>query len=71
MKGLPESVLTIRDCANACADEHHEAWDRLNACTTPTLRDLEQWLEVRSRFHSAQSAFEDALSTFIRSGLNP
>ncbi|MCE6980742.1 hypothetical protein EI534_25885 [Pseudomonas frederiksbergensis] len=70
MKNLPDSVVELRDYANVCSDEHHDAWEKLNEIETPTLQDVEQWLEVKNRFHSAQEAFEEKLSSFLKSGLN-
>lgn len=69
MKTLPDSVLELRNKANACADELHDAWNRLNEIETPTLQDLEQWLAVRNRFYSAQEVFEKRLFSFLKSGL--
>lgn len=70
MKTLPDSVVELRKNANVCADELHDAWKKLNESETPSLQDLEQWLEVRKRFYSAQDAFEENLSSFLKSGLN-
>lgn len=70
MKTLPDSVVELRNNANACADELHDAWKKLNESKSPTQQDLEQWLEVRERFYSAQDAFEEKLSSFLKSGLN-
>jgi len=70
MKKLPDSVMELRNQANACADELHDAWNKLNKIETPTLQDLEQWLEIRNRFALAQQAFEEKLSSFLKSGLN-
>lgn len=70
MKTLPDSVVELRNNANSCAHELHDAWKKLNESNSPTLQDLEQWLEVRERFYSAQDAFEEKLSSFLKSGLN-
>jgi hypothetical protein len=70
MKTLPDSVMELRNNANVCADELHDSWKKLNKSEIPTLQDLEQWQEVRKRFHSAQGEFEEKLSSFLKSGLN-
>ena len=70
MQELPDSVMKFRNKANACADELHDAWNALNQIETPTLRDLEQWVEIRNRFVLAQQDFEEKLSSFLKSGLN-
>ena len=71
MKTLPDSIVKERNDATACYNELHDAWKRLNASEPPTLQDLDQWLEVRGRFYSAQEKFEKSLSSFLLSGLNP
>ncbi len=48
----------------------HDAWNALNQIETPTLQDLEQWVEIRNRFVLAQQDFEEKLSSFLKSGLN-
>lgn len=70
MKNLPDSVMELRNKANACADELYDAWNKLNKIETPTLQDLEQWLEIKNCFVQAQEAFEEQLSSFLKSGLN-
>lgn len=70
MKALPERIVKLRNHANDCADELHDAWKKLNKSEPPTLKDLEQWLEVKKRFYSAQEAFEEDLFSFLNSGLN-
>jgi hypothetical protein len=70
MPTLPDSVMELRNKANICSDELHDAWNKLNEIETPTMQDLEQWLEVRNRFFSAQEAFEENLTDFLNSGLN-
>lgn len=70
MKTLPGSVIELRNKANTCADELHDAWNKLTEIDPPTMQDLEQWLEVRNRFISAQEAFELKLTDFLKSGLN-
>lgn len=70
MKKLPDSICAIREIANIHADELHDAWQRLNETQSPTLQDIEQWLEVKKRFYTAQDEFEKKLYQFLTSGLN-
>lgn len=70
MEKPPDKVMELRNKANACADELHHAWNKLNKIETPTLQDLKQWLEIRNRFILAQEAFEKKLFSFLKSSPN-
>ncbi|MDN3555527.1 hypothetical protein [Halomonas maura] len=65
MTTLLDRIVELRNNANVYADELHEAWKKLNESKSPTLQDLEQWLEVGKRFCSAQDAFEEKLPSFL------
>lgn len=70
MNTLPDSVMELRNKANICSDELHDAWNKLNEIEIPTMQDLDQWLEVRNHFFSAQKEFEERLTNFLNSGLH-
>ena len=70
MRNLPENVCIAREIANTRSDELHDAWERLNEIQCPALEDIEQWLEVKMRFVTAQDEFETKLYQFLTSCLN-
>jgi hypothetical protein len=58
MPTTSETLDIAREKANLAFDRHCAQWDLLQAKSSPTAEDLDEWLSARDSFYEAQAAFE-------------
>ena len=58
-----------KQAANAAYDAHCDAWECLAATKSPTMDDLQRWLDAKNLLSEKQSEFEEAVREIFFSGL--